>query len=957
MPSPDEKLRTAAIMEEILPARLHNPQEQSVIPLWKPTSWTDRLAELEAPSGPLKDAPLRRDIRSLGALLGTVLREQVGTALYDLVEEIRRASIARRESLAAGNDTQAAAHLEQELARVRRMDLDHAYPLVRAFSFYFELINLAETMHRKRRRLSHQIHADAAPQRGSLRGTLRRMKSAGLSASQTAEILTRVCVMPVFTAHPTEVARRTVMVKRRRISELLELLDRIPLSDEQLSGLEQQLLAEITALWQTDDVRSARPTVRDEVRMGLDYFDVAIFDTLPGLYHEVEQAFAHEYGEKRDALTLPPLVRFGSWIGGDRDGNPFVTAEVTRQTMEIHHSHLREHYCRRLQNIFDQLGSSRLQVGVSPDLEHRLSSYLLLLRQSGDAALEQRFRNEPSRLMVACIMARLGGAVQSSIELAAHHALPPYTVASELIADLELMRASLADNKGERMAQLLIEPLLLEVRTFGLHLQTLDIRQHARVHAEAIAELDAQPAALSPATIECLDTFRAVAELKRTYPPEAIRQYVISGASSADDVNAVVLLARTAGLHPEASGDDPGLMPVPLFESIEDLRHAPEICRALWISPDYKPLLDSWQRRQEVMLGYSDSNKDGGMLTSTWEIFKAHRALHQVARECNVNLRLFHGRGGTVGRGGGPTHRAIFAQPLGSFNGELRITEQGEVLNWKYADVVLAERNLELMIAASLDTLARPDRTLLANSDNPVYLTGDMLPEWERALEEISAISHVYYKEQILDDPDVFTYFQQATPVGELEHARIGSRPSRRAGRADFASLRAIPWVFGWMQSRHLVPAWFGVGYAFEKFAERTGGLDLLRRTTRDFPLFIDMVRNVEMALAKSDFGIARHYASLVEDAVLRDRIFSKLEAEFQRTRRMVLAVTGQTELMQTNPVLAHSIRLRNPYVDPLSLIQVELLRRKRAGETSEAMNRAIASTINGIAAGLRNTG
>ncbi|HEY0308617.1 MAG TPA: phosphoenolpyruvate carboxylase, partial [Acidobacteriaceae bacterium] len=404
-------------------------------------------------------------------------------------------------------------------------------------------------------------------------------------------------------------------------------------------------------------------------------------------------------------------------------------------------------------------------------------------------------------------------------------------------------------------------------------------------------------------------------------------------------------------------GDDPGLMPAPLFESIEDLRNAPDICRKLWTSKAYEPLLESWGRKQEVMLGYSDSNKDGGMIASTWEIYKAHRALHTVARECNVGLRLFHGRGGTVGRGGGPTHRAIFAQPLDSFNGEIRITEQGEVLNWKYSDVVLAERNLELMIAASLDAMARPDQKLQAGSDNPACLTGELLPEWEAALEELSESSYQFYREQIIDDPEVFVYFEQGTPMAELEHARIGSRPARRTGKRTFADLRAIPWVFGWMQSRHLVPAWFGVGHALEQFAARPGGLEKLRVMTKSFPLMLDIIRNVEMALAKSDFGIAKLYASLVEDAALRDRVFSKLETEFNRTRIMLLAVTGQTELMQNNQVLARSIRLRNPYVDPLSLIQVELIRRKRAGEDTDAMNRAIASTINGISAGLRNTG
>jgi phosphoenolpyruvate carboxylase len=361
-----------------------------------------------------------------------------------------------------------------------------------------------------------------------------------------------------------------------------------------------------------------------------------------------------------------------------------------------------------------------------------------------------------------------------------------------------------------------------------------------------------------------------------------------------------------------------------------------------------------------MMLGYSDSNKDGGMIASTWEIWKAHRALHTVAKECGVKLRLFHGRGGTVGRGGGPTHRAIFAQPIDSFSGELRITEQGEVLNWKYSDVVLAERNLELMIAASMDALARPDITA---GETVPKLTGEILPAWEAALDELSATSFEFYTKHIVNDPEVFTYFEQATPVAELEHARIGSRPAKRADasatkKRSMADLRAIPWVFGWMQSRHVVPAYFGVGHAIEQFiAKHPDGLQLLQQMTTNFPLFLDIVRNVEMALAKADFGIARLYASLVDDVALRDRVYSTLESEFARTKKMILAVTGQRELLERNPVLANSIRLRNPYVDPMSLLQLELLRRKRAGERSDELDRAITATINGISAGLRNTG
>ena len=457
-----------------------------------------------------------------------------------------------------------------------------------------------------------------------------------------------------------------------------------------------------------------------------------------------------------------------------------------------------------------------------------------------------------------------------------------------------------------------------------------------------------------------------VAETKEGCSPEGIRQYVISGAATVEDVLAVVRLARLGGVKVEGDGrgqdrsGDPGLMPVPLFESSEYQRKPPAICSELWAPPDYCKLLATWDNWQEVMLGYSDSNKDGGMLTSTWEIFRAHRDLHVAAREAGVKLRLFHGRGGTVGRGGGPTHRAIFAQPIDSFDGQLRITEQGEVLNFKYADEVLAERNLELMIAASLDALARPNAR-----DPEGHFTGVLKPEWEAALDRLSELSYAFYRQHILDDPAVITYFEQSTPVGELENAKIGSRPSRRNASPKISDLRAIPWVFGWTQSRLLVPAWFGVGYAVEEFLAQTGSnplagsnLDLLQTMAREFPLFIDLLRNVEMALGKADLGTAKLYSTLVRGhRTARARLPDMLDAEFHRTVRAVLAITGQKELLESNQVLAHSIKLRNPYVDPMHLIQVDMLRRKRAGEDSPEVNRAIAATISGISAGLRNTG
>ncbi|MGA9242665.1 MAG: phosphoenolpyruvate carboxylase [Silvibacterium sp.] len=934
-------------------------------PLWKPDSWAERLAELEARTGDLKEAPLRHDVRSLGMLLGEVLREQAGDALFEKVEELRLSAIRRREALAEGSLKEAEDLLQQAVLGANTMPVDQAYELSRAFAFYFELINLAETNHRKRRRLSLQLSGDTVAQRGSLKGTLRAMRRVGIPADEALHWLRQIFIVPVFTAHPTEIARRSVLTKRRRIGEFLERLDRIPVSDEELAALEEAVVAEITALWQTDEVRSSRPKVADEIKMGLDYYDVSIFETLPRLYQEVAAALKSEYGLDVDTSELPLLLAFGSWIGGDRDGNPFVTPEVTREAIRDAKARLLSYYDHRLQLLIDLLTTSAQQLPVSEELRTRLDSYLNQLQIGGMHIFGGHFQFEFYRRYLVCVHARMlrtaGQQATDSASLEASlTALPSYCSADEFQNDLEILRRSLTDNNGLRLAQTLVDPVILLVRTFGLHLHTLDIRQHARLHRRALEETSAWcsqnassvPATLSPESRDVIETFRTVAEVKAGCSPETIRQYVISGASTAEDVLAVVWLARLGGVQVAGNGSDPGLMPVPLFESIGDLQNAPAVCRQLWNSPDYRKLLKSWDNTQEVMLGYSDSNKDGGMLTSTWEIFRAHRALHEVAHECGVKLRLFHGRGGTVGRGGGPTHRSIYAQPVGAFDGQIRITEQGEVLNWKYSDVVLAERNLELMIAASLDALARPNAR-----DPHGHQSGVLLPEWEAAFDELSAAAFDFYRANILDDPDVLHYFEVATPVAELEHAKIGSRPSRRGGKASFASLRAIPWVFGWTQSRQLVPAWFGVGYAIEEYAKQPGGMALLQSMMAEFPLFIDLIRNVEMALAKADLGIAALYASLVPEVDVRERVFSKLKSEFDRTLGAVLAVTGQRELLEKNQVLARSIRLRNPYVDPMSLIQVDLLRRKRAGEDTDEVNRAIAGTINGISAGLRNTG
>ena len=917
-------------------------------PLWGVGDQARRLAELTAgTANPEKETPLRRDVRALGVLLGRVLVEQGGEKLLEGVEELRRLLIQQRE----GQPGLATEDRLMDEAReiIGKMSIEEAHRVTKAFAIYFELTNLAETNHRKRRRRAAKLHADQPPQAGSFHGTLVRMRDAGISRADALAALHKVKIVPVFTAHPTEVARRTVLMTRRRIAEHLEKLDRLPLPQADAAELETQILAEITLLWQTDEVRLKKPGVSDEVRMGMDYYPMTLFETLPKLYDEFADSFEAVYGGKMGQDELGEVIHFGSWIGGDRDGNPLITPQSTADALEMARGVILDFYLREIRRLTEELSCSLRQAGCSMELRGALAGYETMM--GGEGSLGKWIsETELTRRFLDFVRIRLQYSRDESRNSRA------YQSAAELERDLELVRGSLAANGGERLAELLVDPLARNVRTFGFHLHTLDIRQHAKAHAEALAEISAGGAAKTGSAFsatseipkDVIETFRMAAKLKKLYPPEAIRFYVISGTESEKDIFDWMKLAKFCGVPVAASGDDPGLMPVPLFESIDSLRAAGKIMRRVWTAPEYAPLLESWDGRQEVMLGYSDSNKDGGMFTSTWELQKAHRELHQVARECSVKLRLFHGRGGTVGRGGGPTHRAILAQPVGDFSGEIRLTEQGEVLNWKYSDPVLAEWNLELMVAASLEALTRPSgRT--ANDDR----------KWDQAMDEISSDALACYRQRIAENREVLAYFEQATPVNELVYARMGSRPARRSATHDLAQLRAIPWVFGWMQSRHAVPAWFGVGYALERFAAKSPGhATQLKELMQSFTLFSDLVRNVEIAMAKADLQIARLYATtLVADEKLRETVFGMLAEEFDRTRRMLLAVTGQQELLEGNSVLAQSIRLRNPYVDPMSLIQVELLRRKRSGAQSAEQDLGLGATINGIAAGLHNTG
>ncbi|HZQ20569.1 MAG TPA: phosphoenolpyruvate carboxylase [Terriglobales bacterium] len=912
-------------------------------PLWAPDDQVARLAELTAATEDrAKEAPLRRDVRSLGVLLGRVISEQAGESLFKTVEQLRRLLIQARAQSA---HSEAAAEVEQARKIVADLSIREAHQVAKAFAIYFELTNLAETNHRKRRRRAGKLNSEQAPLAGSFRGTLLRMREAGMTASQALESLRQIKVVPVFTAHPTEVARRTVLLKRRRIARCLELLDRLPMPSSEAAELENAITAEITALWQTDEVRVQKPQVTDEIRMGLDHYPMSIFESLPRLFREMRDSFGEVYGLDLPASELPGVLSFGSWIGGDRDGNPFVTPESTYEALERARNAILAHYISELERIIEPLSSSCRQIPVSNEFQQKLSDYAA--RMGEEPARHGRISpSELYRRFLAYVVVRLRE-TQDTKENG-------YKSSREFAEDLALVHRSLIENRGENLAHLLLDPLLRKTRAFGFHLATLDLRQHANSHRRALEEIhnggsnaDAQEVLSEKKSTEILEVFRSVPRWKRQFPPKAIRNYVISGVESAEDIYAVIELAKCAEVQLAGCDGDPGLMPVPLFESIQSLRASAEIMDRVWSDPQYRRLVDSWCGWQELMLGYSDSNKDGGMLTSIWELYKAHRALHACARKHNIKLRLFHGRGGTVGRGGGPTHAAILAQPVGDFSGQIRITEQGEVLNWKYADPVLAEWNLEIMIAASLEALARPD------SPSP-----DSHTSWEGIMERMSDHAFKFYRENIAENPDILTYFEQATPVNQLEHARIGSRPSRRSRSQKLEDLRAIPWVFGWMQSRHALPAWFGVGHALEKYSMQGSGSEHeLQEMMIRFPLFNDLIRNVELAMAKADLAIAQLYASLVKDPDLRGRVWSIIVDEFERTRKMLLLVKQQENLLDKNPVLARSIRLRNPYVDPLSLIQVDLLRRKQRSGDSEELNYAVGATINGVSAGLHNTG
>jgi phosphoenolpyruvate carboxylase len=908
----------------------------------------------QADHGP--DAALRADIRRLGNLLGQTLARQEGQDLLDLVEEVR--ALVRSEPGQAAN-------------RLAGLDVTTGTKLARAFSTYFHLANITEQVHRAR-----ELRRQRAAEGGWLDRAADLIADRQVPASEIAAAARRLAVRPVFTAHPTEAARRSILSKQRAIADELdaEAAD-ATLYGAEVADREHRLAELLDLLWQTDELRLDRPDPTDEARNAVYY--------LRDLHAAAAGQVLDDLAATLDRLgaPVPPTARplsFGSWIGGDRDGNPYVTPEVTRDVLLIQHEHGIGATEQALDVLIAELSVSQRLRPVSPDLSASLDRDLRALPE-----IEARFRRvnaeEPYRLKLRAIKTKLANTRARLAAGADHTSGRDYLGAAELVDDLELIRTSLSDHGGDLIAAGRIATTVRTVSALGLHMGTLDVREHADAHHSALAQLYAHVgevdnyAALSrqqrtkllteelagrrplstpdvPLTESArrtCDVFTTIRDAQERFGPQIIESYIISMTRGIDDVLAAVVLARDAGLvDPHGARARIGF--VPLLESVAELDAAGSVLDALLSVPAYQAVVRAGGNVQEVMLGYSDSNKEAGITTSQWAIHRAQRALRDVAAQHGVQLRLFHGRGGTVGRGGGPTHEAILAQPYGTLDGAIKLTEQGEVISDKYTLPALARENLELTVAAVLRA------TVLHTAPRQ---PAAVLADWDRAMSHISDAAYAAYRD-LVDDPLLPDYFWAVTPTELLGALNIGSRPARRpeAG-AGLGGLRAIPWVFGWTQSRQIVPGWYGVGSGLAA-AQAAGLGEVVAQMHQQWHFFRTFISNVEMMLAKTDLGIARRYVATLVPPHLQP-VFTRIEEEYDRTLREVLAVTGRAALLDDQPVLQRTLAVRDSYLEPLHHQQVALLRqyRDRDGTADQALQRALLTTVNGIAAGMRNTG
>jgi phosphoenolpyruvate carboxylase len=913
---------------------------------------------MDAATGPPdKDLPLREDIRLLGRILGDTVRAQEGAKTYELIERVRQLCVRFRRD----DDLEARRELETTLDG---LSVEESLHVVRAFSFFSLLANIAEDQHHIRRSRAHAA-GGSAPRKGSLAHALAAVEAAGHSAGELPDFFAQARVCPVLTAHPTEVQRRSILNRQTEIARLLSERDRVGSIPEERTANDEELRRAVLALWQTSVLRRVRLTVSDEIANGLSYFDSTFLTELPRFYASLEDLLGAE-------TEVAPFLRLGTWIGGDRDGNPAVTAETLSEALRMQSARVLRFYLEQIHELGGELSLCDRLVHISPELE-------ALAASSPDRAPQRE--EEPYRRALTGIYARV--AATSRIldrEEAMRHAVAdaePYGSAGDLKNDLDILYRSLAANGSALLARGRLRNLRRAAEVFGFHLAPLDLRQNSDVQERVVAELlkaagsgvnyaaldeSARIALLSAElatprllsspylrysaeTASELAVFRTAHDAQERHGRDCIASCIVSKTNGVSDILEAALLLKEGGLlRPREQELDTDV--VPLFETIQDLRNCGRVMDQLLSLPIYRALVERRGRTQEVMLGYSDSNKDGGFLTSGWELYKAEIEMLEVFRRRGVRLRLFHGRGGSVGRGGGPSFEAILAQPPGAVDGKIRITEQGEVIASKYANPELGRRNLEILAAATLE----------ASWGAPSPLVCDRYTE---AMERLSALAFRAYRDLVYETPGFDRYFRESTVIGEIAELNIGSRPASRTASARIEDLRAIPWVFSWAQCRLMLPGWYGFGSAVREWLVENPapGLALLREMNARWPFFRTLLSNMDMVLAKTDIAIASRYADLVKDAVLRESIFPRLRTEWKASIDALLAITGQTGLLEENVLLARSIRNRFPYLDPLNHLQIELTERYRAGRDEERVKRGIHLTINGIAAGLRNSG
>ncbi len=911
-----------------------------------------------------KDARLAEDIRLLGRLLGDTIRTCEGERAFSLIEEIRRLAVAsRRLEDVASRDT---------LSRtLNALSSDQAMAVVRAFSYFSVLANIAEDRHHVRRHRDNRRDG-APPLPSTVRGLFADAHARGTRREQARERLEGIRVHPVLTAHPTEVQRKSTLDGQLAIAGWLARLDSSDALPSELEAAVTEMRRVIATLWQTRMLRAVKLGVPDEIENAIAYFHYTFIEAVPALLRAVEDAIARLPGEG-PRPEMPALMAVGSWVGGDRDGNPFVSAEMLELAFRRQGEVIFDHYLREVHALGGELPLSGLLTRTTPQLD-------ALGERSPDHSPQRR--DAPYRRVISGIYARLDATV-SALGLhvprrAAVGAAEPYPDPAAFAAELETIDASLRAGGNALLADGRLRTLRKSVVAFGFHLAPVDLRQNSDVHEVVIDELLreagvaadyralgeaarrhvllaelASPRPLRSAFAAYSDVlrgelaiFESAAGVHRRLGREAIRQYVISKTDSVSDLLEVVVLLKEVGLVTPGAAPSSRLQIVPLFETIADLRRCAATMREWFAIPATRSLVASLGDEQEVMLGYSDSNKDGGYVASNWELYKSEIELVEVFREAGVRLRFFHGRGGTVGRGGGPSYDAILAQPPGSVQGALRLTEQGEVIAAKYANRDIGRRNLEALFAA----------TVRATFDEA---TSEAHEDFHAAMEELSGDAMRAYRDLVYETPGFAEYFRATTPINEVSELNIGSRPASRRNSQRIEDLRAIPWVFSWAQCRVMLPGWYGFGAAASAFVERRGeaGRALLGRMWRDWPFFRAMLSNLDMLLAKADLSVAARYKDLLADAGLADAIFGRIRSEFDATVEALFAITGATEFLAGNPSLARSIRNRFPYLDPLNHLQVELLKRHRAGAPDDRVRRSIHISINGLAAGLRNSG